>query len=83
MDVVCKINDRTCMYISICIIVPNNNILVYNSDVYCIFVTFPCSILDQVWYLSVSFLDLWHLSYFAVKLAEVNSIKHQYDRCLQ
>ena len=24
-------------------------------DVYCIFVTFPCGILDQVWYLIVSF----------------------------
>ena len=34
------------------------------GDVYCIFVTFPCAILGQVWYLIVSFLDLCHLSYF-------------------
>ena len=34
------------------------------GDVYCIFVTFPCGILGQVWYLIVSFPDLCHLSYF-------------------
>ena len=34
------------------------------GDVYCIFVTFPCAILGQVWYLIVSFPDLCHLSYF-------------------
>ena len=28
------------------------------------FVTFPCGILDQVWYLIVSFSDRCHLSYF-------------------
>ena len=32
--------------------------------VYCIFVTFPCGILGQVWYLIVSFPDLCRLSYF-------------------
>ena len=30
----------------------------------CIFVTFPCGILGQVWYLIVSFPDLCLLSYF-------------------
>ena len=30
----------------------------------CVFVTFPCSILGQVWYLIVSIPDLCHLSYF-------------------
>ena len=30
----------------------------------CVFVTFPCGILGQVWYLIVSFPDLCHLSYF-------------------
>ena len=30
------------------------------------FVTFPCGILGQSWYLIVSFPDLCHLSYFAV-----------------
>ena len=31
----------------------------------CVFVTFPCGILGQVWYLIVSIPDLFHLSYFA------------------
>ena len=34
------------------------------GDVYCIFVTFPCGILGQVWYLIVPFPDLCSLSYF-------------------
>ena len=34
------------------------------GDVYCIFVTFPCSILGQVWFLVVLFPDLCLLSYF-------------------
>ena len=33
------------------------------GDVYCFFVTFPCSILGQVWYLIVSFPELCLLSY--------------------
>ena len=33
-------------------------------DVYCVFVIFPCGIRGQVWYLIVSFPDLFHLSYF-------------------
>ena len=32
------------------------------GDVYCIFVTFPCGVLGQVWYLIVSFPDLIFLS---------------------
>ena len=32
------------------------------GDVYCIFVTFPCGILGQVWHLIVSFPDLCPLS---------------------
>ena len=41
-------------------------------DVYCDFVTYPCGILGQVWYLivHVSFPDLCHLSYF-------DQIEHQ------
>ena len=31
-----------------------------------VFVTFPCGILGQVWYLIVSFPDLCHLSYFTL-----------------
>ena len=34
------------------------------GDVYYIFVTFPCGILGQVWYLIESFPDLCLLSYF-------------------
>ena len=33
----------------------------------CVFVTFPYGILDQVWYLIVSILDLCCLSYFAAR----------------
>ena len=40
--------------------------LVHVGDVYHIFVTFPCSIRDQVWYLFVSIPDLCHLSYFNI-----------------
>ena len=36
------------------------------GDVNCNFVTFPCGILGQVWYLIVSFPDLCRLSYFVV-----------------
>ena len=36
------------------------------GDIYCIFVTFPCGILDQVWYLIVSIPDLCRLSCFHV-----------------
>ena len=41
------------------------DLLALVGDVYCIFVTFPCGILGQVWYLIVSFPDLCRLSYFA------------------
>ena len=30
----------------------------------CVFVTFPCGVLGQEWYLLVSIPDLCHLSYF-------------------
>ena len=40
------------------------DLLALVGDVYCIFITFPCGILGQVWYLIVSFPDLCHLSYF-------------------
>ena len=32
------------------------DLLALVGDVYCIFITFPCGILGQVWYLNVSFL---------------------------
>ena len=40
------------------------DVLALVGDVYCIFVTFPCGDLGQVWHLIVSFPDLCHLSYF-------------------
>ena len=40
------------------------DILAFVGDAYCIFVTFPCGILGQVWYLIVSFPELCCLSYF-------------------
>ena len=40
------------------------DLLALVGDVYCIFVTFPCGILGQVWYFIVSFPHLCILSYF-------------------
>ena len=40
------------------------DLLALVGDVYCIFDTFPCDILGQVWYLIVSFRDLCRLSSF-------------------
>ena len=45
------------------------DLLALVGDVYCIFVTFPCGILGQVWYLIVSFPDLCRLSYFTYRSA--------------
>ena len=39
------------------------DLLALVGNVYYIFVTFPCGILGQVWYLNVSFPDLCHFSY--------------------
>ena len=41
------------------------DLLALVGGVYYIFVTFPCGILGQVWYLIVSFLDLCLLSYLS------------------
>ena len=41
------------------------DLLALVGDVYCIFVTFLCGILGQVWYLIVLFSDLSRLSYFS------------------
>ena len=40
------------------------DLLALVGDVYCTFVTFPCDILGQVWYLIVWFPELCCLSYF-------------------
>ena len=50
------------------------DLLALVGDVYYIFVTFPCGIQGQVWYLIVSFPDLCLLSYFGVsKMARSSS----------
>ena len=43
------------------------DLLALVGDVCCIFATFPCGILGQVWYLIVLFSDLCHLSNFEKK----------------
>ena len=37
----------------------------------CVFITFPCRVLGQVWYLIVSISDLCLLSYFVLNLSKV------------
>ena len=37
----------------------------------CVFVTFPCGILGQVWYLIVSIPNLCHLSYLVYKFKKI------------
>ena len=49
------------------------------GDVYCIFVTFPCGILGQVWYLIVSFPDLCPLSYFDAKKSGIGTLIYSVD----
>ena len=48
------------------------DLLALVGDVCCIFGTFPCGILGQVWYLIVSFPDICHLSY--IKLTQYLTI---------
>ena len=43
------------------------------GDFNCTFVTFPCGILGQVWYLIVSFPDLCHLSYVGILASTLTS----------
>ena len=38
----------------------------------CVFVTFPCGILGQVWYLIVSIPDLCPISYFGIQIRKKN-----------
>ena len=45
-----------------CLVVPAGKGLV--CDLKCVFVTSPCGILGQVWYLIISIPDLCCLSYF-------------------
>ena len=43
----------------------------------CDFITFPCGILGQVWYLIVLIPDICHLSYFLSKLKEFFSLENR------
>ena len=47
------------------------DLLAFVCDFYCIFVTFPCGILGQVWYLIISFADLSRLSYLVYKFKRI------------
>ena len=40
------------------------DLLALTCDFNCVFVTFPCGILGQAWYLIVLIPDICHLSYF-------------------
>ena len=46
------------------------DLLALVGDVYCIFVTFPCGIMGQLWYLIVLFPDLCRFSYLELYLFE-------------
>ena len=48
---------------------------------YCLFVTFPCGILGQVWYLLVSIPDLCPLSYF-VRVFRLHLKTDQLNTCI-
>ena len=60
------------------------DLLALVGDVYCISVTFPCGILGQVWYLIVSFPELYRLSYFncGKSLRRVSRLKKSSLLCL-
>ena len=47
------------------------------GDVYCIFVTFPCGILEQVLCLIVSFPDICRFSYFCWKHASYSELDYK------
>ena len=62
-------------YVHCCLVVTcweRAGLLTIVGHVFCIFVTFPCGILCQVWYLVVLFPDLCRLSYFITKVKEEN-----------
>ena len=50
--------------------------LAFVYGVYCVFVTLPCGILGQVWYLIVLFPDVCRLSYFQSPLTLMDFPKH-------
>ena len=51
------------------------DVLALVGDFILCFVTFPCGILGQVWYLIVSIPDLCHLSYFSYKITVLTILR--------
>ena len=62
--VLCFLCSRVCSLLPSGHLLGRTDLLALVGDVNCIFVTFPCGILGQVWYLIVSFPDICHLSYY-------------------
>ena len=63
----CLVLSHAFVFVQCCLVVTcweRADLLDLVGDVYCIFVTFPCSVLGQVWYLIVLFPDPCRLSYF-------------------
>ena len=63
---------RAFIYMQIC---SKSDLLALVCDVYCIFVTFPCGIMGQVWCLIVSFPDLCRLSYLKLTQEDNSNLK--------
>ena len=69
MDHLCYYCLVFVMFSRVCLLVPCGQLLGKDWLLFvmsnCVFVTFPCGILGQVWYLIVSIPDLCPLSYFS------------------
>ena len=76
------LRSRVCSLLPFCRLLGRCWALV--GGVCCFFVTFPCGIWGQVWYLIVSFSDLCHLSYFAGRTYHIVGdlmLWSNYDKC--
>ena len=63
--VLCLSSFHICSLLPCCHLLGKKaDLLALVGDVYCIFVTFPCGILGQVWYLIVFIPDHCRLSFF-------------------
>ena len=63
---------RVCLLLHCGHLLGRADLLALVGDVNCIFVTFLCGILGQVWYLIVSFPDHCHVSSFEKYLAPIS-----------
>ena len=66
----CRVFVMHCCPVVTCWV--RTDLLALVCDIYCDFVTFPCGILGQVWYLIVSIPDLCNLSNFEDDLVHLN-----------